>query len=181
MGIIKTIDSEGNDIGSVDRKLVVKRGLRHQIVSVLIYSETEQSILLQRRSEKRDSCPGMWDSSASGHVNEREDAQTAIIRETREEIGVVIDPGKLKLIGQYNTDEKLNDGYLRRQTLVYAYNVNSMAIKTVIQPEELAEVEWIKIADVVNIIINSKSDPIYKSHKFTKGLVRSINFLTLTL
>jgi isopentenyldiphosphate isomerase len=45
-------------------------------------------VFLQKRSMKKDRQPGVWDSSASGHIDAGEDYDTGAIRELREEIGL---------------------------------------------------------------------------------------------
>ena len=38
----------------------------------------------------KDTAPGLWDSSTSGHVDAGEDYDTCAVRELREEIGLVV-------------------------------------------------------------------------------------------
>jgi len=45
-------------------------------------------VFLQKRSQAKDSCPGRWDSSCSGHLDAGEDYDVAATRELREEIGL---------------------------------------------------------------------------------------------
>ena len=178
---IKIIDENGIDVGCLRRDLAVKYGLRHQIASVLIYSDTDHTVLLQRRNEKKTSCPGMWDKSAGGHVDAHEDSISAVIRETKEELGISLIQNELKLLGKYNTDDKLTDGYLRRQTLDFIYNTKPKKLKIIIQPEELEQVEWVKIYELKKILTTDKLNPKYKSHDLTKGLIRALNLLIIDL
>jgi len=74
----------------VDRKPrseVHRLGLLHRAVHVLVFNSRGQ-IFLQKRSMKKDRQPGLWDSSASGHVDSGEDYDATAIREVREEIGL---------------------------------------------------------------------------------------------
>lgn len=74
----------------VDRKprsVVHRLGLLHRAVHVLVFNPGGQ-IFLQKRSMKKDRQPGLWDSSASGHVDSGEDYDTTAVREVREEIGL---------------------------------------------------------------------------------------------
>jgi isopentenyldiphosphate isomerase len=45
-------------------------------------------IFLQKRSMSKDSSPGLWDSSSSGHLDCGEDYDACVVRELREEIGL---------------------------------------------------------------------------------------------
>jgi isopentenyldiphosphate isomerase len=75
----------------IDRKLrseVHRLGLRHRAVHVLVFNSRGQ-IFLQKRSLRKDKSPGLWDSSASGHVDSGEHYDATAVRELREEIGLV--------------------------------------------------------------------------------------------
>ena len=45
-------------------------------------------LFLQKRSLLKDSSPGLWDSSASGHLDVGEDYHDAAVRELAEELGI---------------------------------------------------------------------------------------------
>jgi len=69
------------------RSVVHRLGLKHRTAHVLVFNSRGE-IFLQRRSLKKDRQPGVWDSSASGHLDTGEDYDTAAARELREEIGL---------------------------------------------------------------------------------------------
>jgi isopentenyldiphosphate isomerase len=69
------------------RSEVHRLGLMHRAVHVLLFNSQGQ-IFLQLRSMKKDRQPGVWDSSASGHVNSGEEYDACAVREVREELGV---------------------------------------------------------------------------------------------
>jgi len=172
---IKIIDDVGKDIGCIDYSYLVKLGLRHQIVKLLIYCDKSRTVLLQQRSKCDDSCPGMWDNSASGHVDANEDNLSAIVRETKEELGLKINFKKLKHIGDYNTEEKLKNGFLRRRTAIYLYLVDSTDINIAINHKELEKIEWVDLSVVEKIVY--EHDFVFKGDMLTKGLVKSIEML----
>lgn len=74
-------------IGRAPRREVHRTGLRHRAVHVFIFNARGE-IFLQKRSMSKDSSPGLWDSSASGHVDAGEDYDACAVRELREEIGL---------------------------------------------------------------------------------------------
>lgn len=74
-------------IGRAPREQLHARGLRHRAVHVLVFNARGQ-LFLQKRSQRKDREPGLWDSSASGHVDAGEDYDTAAVRELQEELGV---------------------------------------------------------------------------------------------
>ena len=74
-------------VGRATRREVHARGLLHRAVHVLVFDQAGR-VFLQKRSMRKDLCPGLWDSSCSGHLDSGEDYDTAAVRELGEEIGV---------------------------------------------------------------------------------------------
>lgn len=76
-------------IGHAPRAEVHARGLRHRAVHVMVLNARGE-VFLQKRSMLKDRQPGVWDSSASGHVDSGEDYDACALREVREELGVTL-------------------------------------------------------------------------------------------
>jgi isopentenyl-diphosphate delta-isomerase type 1 len=76
-------------VGRATRREVHARGLLHRAVHVLVFDAAGR-VFLQKRSMKKDLCPGLWDSSCSGHLDAGEDYDAAAVRELKEEIGITV-------------------------------------------------------------------------------------------
>ena len=76
-------------IGRRTRDEVHRLGLMHRAVHVLVFNSRGE-IFLQQRSWRKDRQPGLWDSSASGHVDSGEDYDACAVRELHEEIGLIL-------------------------------------------------------------------------------------------
>jgi len=74
-------------IGRAPRSEVHTRGLLHRAVHVLVFN-ARGAVFLQKRSPTKDTSPGLWDSSSSGHVDSGEDYDSCAVREVWEEIGL---------------------------------------------------------------------------------------------
>jgi isopentenyl-diphosphate delta-isomerase len=74
-------------IGRAPRREVHARDLRHRAIHVLVFNARGE-VFLQKRSLTKDTSPGLWDSSTSGHVDAGEDYDACAVRELREEIGL---------------------------------------------------------------------------------------------
>ena len=85
--IFDVVNERDEVIGQAPRREVHARGLWHRAVHVLVYNARGQ-IFLQKRSLKKDTAAGLWDSSSSGHVDSGEDYDPCAVREVREEIGL---------------------------------------------------------------------------------------------
>jgi isopentenyl-diphosphate delta-isomerase len=56
------------------------------------------AILLQKRAKTKKTSPGMFHISAAGHINVDESPIDAAMRETKEELGITVDPALLYLV-----------------------------------------------------------------------------------
>jgi len=106
--IFDVVNDRDEVIGRQPRSEVHRLGLMHRAVHVLVFNSRGQ-IFLQKRSLKKDRQPGLWDSSASGHVECGEDYDFCAVRELREEIGLQLAaaPERLfKLAASAETDQE---------------------------------------------------------------------------
>lgn len=87
--LFDVVDERDRVVGRAPRSEVHRRGLLHRAVHALVFDPAGR-VFLQKRSMRKDTAPGCWDSSCSGHVDAGEDYDQAVVRELREEIGVVV-------------------------------------------------------------------------------------------
>lgn len=87
--IFDVVNERDEVIGQMVRSEVHRRGLMHRAVHVLVFNGRGE-IFLQKRSMRKDCFPGAWDSSAAGHLDVGESYDACALRETREELGVVL-------------------------------------------------------------------------------------------
>ncbi len=94
--IFDVVNEQDEVIGQKLRRLVHRDGDMHRAIHVLVFNERGE-IFLQKRSMLKDTFPGVWDSSASGHLDCGEDYDACAVRELREEIGLVatVCPGRM--------------------------------------------------------------------------------------
>ena len=74
-------------IGQEHRSEVHRLGLKHRAVHMCCSYNTRGAVFLQKRSVTKDTWPGAWDSSASGHLDAGETYDACAVREVREELG----------------------------------------------------------------------------------------------
>ena len=106
--IFDVVNERDEVIGRQSRGEVHRLGLMHRAVHVLVFNAAGQ-VFLQKRSHKKDRQPGVWDSSASGHLDSGEDYDACAFRELREEIGLQLKaaPRRLfKLAASAQTDQE---------------------------------------------------------------------------
>lgn len=126
--------NEGDEvIGRQTRREVHRTGLRHRAVHVLVFNSRGE-VFLQKRSLAKDSSPGLWDSSASGHLDCGEDYDACAVRELREEIGLEVTACPKRL---FKVDACAGTG----QEFVWLYQCSSDG-PFVLQPEEIERGDW---------------------------------------
>ena len=89
--IFDVVNERDEVIGQNTRREVHRLGLKHRAVHVLVFNMRGE-VFLQKRSMTKDTAAGLWDSSASGHLDSGEDYDACALRELREEIGLIL-PG----------------------------------------------------------------------------------------
>ena len=65
-----------------------REGLLHRAVHMFVFNKRHE-LFLQKRSRLKDVHPGVWDSSAAGHLNAGEGYEETAVRELQEELGIV--------------------------------------------------------------------------------------------
>jgi isopentenyldiphosphate isomerase len=106
--IFDVVNERDEIIGRQTRAEVHRMGLMHRAVHVLVFNARGE-VFLQKRSLKKDRQPGVWDSSASGHLDCGEEYDACAVREVREEIGLrLIQPPQrlFKLPASEETDQE---------------------------------------------------------------------------
>jgi isopentenyldiphosphate isomerase len=94
--IFNVVNERDEVVGRAPRREVHAKGLMHRAVHVLVFNARGE-VFLQKRSMKKDTARGKWDSSASGHLDSGEDYDVCAVRELREEIGLQLPsvPGRI--------------------------------------------------------------------------------------
>ena len=134
--VFDIVNDSDKVIGYASRNEVHKRGLKHRSVHLLIFNK-QGSVLLQKRSMKKDTFPETWDSSVSGHVDSGETYDEALIRESWEELGVKFEgvPEKMfKVDACKETDNEFSWIYRYFSEGPFSPNV-----------DEISEIKWFSI------------------------------------
>ncbi len=86
--IFPIVDPEGNTIGSASRTECHGGSmLLHPVVHLHLFNSAGE-LYLQHRPAWKDIQPNRWDSGVGGHVDLGEELHDALLRESREELGV---------------------------------------------------------------------------------------------
>lgn len=133
------VDADDRVVGQQSRREVHRLGLRHRAVHVLVFNR-QGALFLQKRSMWKDCWPGVWDSSASGHLDAGESYEACAMRELREELGLV--PARPPE-RQFKVSASPETG----QEFAWVYRCEAEG-PFVLPPEEIERGEWFDCATV---------------------------------
>ena len=135
---------------------VLKEGEFHLVIHLwLVNSEGEY--LIQKRSSSRETSPGLWDITGGSAVAS-EGSIEALLRETEEELGVLLDPEKIpKPIRWTHADRGgIVDIYFVHQDIPIEHFKSC--------PDEVESVRWATIPEIKEMISDGtfwSDDPRY--------------------
>lgn len=151
------VDKDDTVIGSGTIKNAIENGIIRRVSRILIFN-AKGDVLLQRRGDTI-SYPGLWNDSASGHVDVGETYMEAALREMKEEMG--IKGVTLTEVGKFYGEEL--DGALIRKAFNTLYTGVFNGTLTP-DPHEVSETKWISVVDLQKWIEE-------RPHDFTPGSV----------
>jgi isopentenyldiphosphate isomerase len=131
--IFDIVNERDEVIGQMPRPRVHREGHKHRAIHALVFNARGE-LFLQKRSMTKDTFPGAWDSSASGHVDSGEDYDACAVRELREELGLSVGTPPARL---FKIDACTETG----QEFVWVYRLASEG-PFVLHPEEIERGEW---------------------------------------
>ncbi len=86
--LFDVVDHDDNVLRQEPRCVVHREDLLHRAVHVFVFNKHKE-LFLQKRSRLKDKHPGVWDSSAAGHINAGEGYDETAVRELEEELGII--------------------------------------------------------------------------------------------
>jgi len=147
--IFDIVNDNDEVIGQLPRRLVHRDGHKHRAVHVFVFDHRGR-IFLQKRSQSKDTFPGRWDSSASGHLDAGEDYDACAVRELREEIGLTATSPPRRLF-------KINACPETGQEFVWAYQLEFEGPFT-LHPEEIERAAWFTPEEVNRWLTQTPAD-----------------------
>ena len=145
--IFDIVDESDSVVGSASRREVHRSGLLHRSTHLLVF-DSRGRVLLQKRSSEKDTFPGRWDSSVSGHVDSGEEYDACVVREAYEEIGVDLEGVPERIFKIDACEETANEF-----TWVYKHFSDG---PFVINKEEISEVRWFSGESVDQMLLGER-------------------------
>lgn len=159
--LFDVVDLNDRVIGTSTRKECNSNpDLIHRAVFVLILNSDNQ-YLWQKRSLTKDTSPGQWVTSVSGHVNAGDDYEETAVREAEEELGIKIEVEFLgKFLFRYAKETEYSAIFRAHSKGPFNHNkkeiseIRFMTLDEILQKEKQGQ---LALAKPVHLIIESLS------------------------
>lgn len=155
MELFDVIDSKGNPTGQiVSREKAHAEGIMHRTAHIWIIREMDGrvQILLQKRSQNKDSFPGKFDTSSAGHIQAGDEPLESALRELKEELGISAAPEQLHFAGTFPISfvKEFYGKVFRDEEVafVYIYKEPVNTDELILQKEEVETVQWFDLEEV---------------------------------
>lgn len=162
MELLDIVDENGVPTGeTAERARVHREGLRHRTAHVWLLRRRggRVEVLLQKRSENKDSFPGCYDISSAGHIPAGVDYIPSALRELKEELGLSARPEELILCGQrhfYYQGTFYGQPFTDRQVSnIYCLWRDVEPEELTLQESEVADVLWMPLAQCKELVRRS--------------------------
>ena len=161
MELIQIVDKNGNFTGQImDKEEAHDKNLLHNEVAAFVINDKGQ-VLLQKRSANKRFNPNKW-ALCAGHVDAYESLENAILREIKEEIGIDINPNELAPFGEREFTIRDSNSHI---TYFYYVKSNLNEEGFIIQKEELSEVKWFDIDQVIEMIKSKDESIVFRKER----------------
>lgn len=143
------VNDQDQVLGSISRlEAHQSQLLKHRSIFVLVFTD-EDELVLQKRSQAKDSFSGFWTVSVSGHVTYGQTYLEAAQRELQEELGLNL-----------NLEELYKDYFIEERefsTVFRAYLDSKDLIN--FDREEIESLAFIKLKDLAQFTRENKTTP----------------------
>lgn len=147
------VDENGIPTGEiVERSVAHSKGYRHRTAHIWIARKINNSwqLLLQKRSQNKDSFPGRYDTSSAGHITAGHEPLESAKRELEEELGIKALDGDLEYADKFVIDyskEFYGKTFIDKEiAFVYVYTKDVDISSLKLQEEEVECVEWFDVS-----------------------------------
>jgi isopentenyldiphosphate isomerase len=121
-------------------------------------------VLLAQRKWNKKNDPGKWSAAAAGTIEEGEDYESNIVKETKEELGIT--GIKFKKGPEHYVDEGKNKYFVHW----YFAKINKNEVSITIQEDEVEAVRWVDVKDLI-------ADVRLSPDKYTPNFIGSLELL----
>lgn len=187
MELVDVLDENGNKTGEkTTLDDICNRGLWHNSVHAIIITK-DHKIIAQKRSLSIVMNPDMIELSVGGAVNSAEEPLQAIIRETKEELGIHVEPSEVIYINKrrYNKHYKKLNKTSKTILHTYVIKLRRPISNTKLQDNETSKIYFLSESKAKRLVRYhriarlGKITPFYSYWKFS--LDEAVKFIHPTI
>jgi len=131
------LDENGNPTGRIhERGKPIRKGEFHLALYVWIQNDAGKYLISQRSANK--SYPHMWECTG-GNAVVGDDSLTTALKETQEELGIILDPQNGKML-HHHLRHGDHDGRGLADVWLFRQNVDISTV--ILDPEETCDARW---------------------------------------
>lgn len=145
---LDVLDANGDCCGKRPRTVVHAQGLRHAVVHLWVLQKIDEvwGVWLQQRAENRPLYPNLFDLSATGHIGAGQTPLQAVLRETQEELGLVLTEQDLHAMQRQSVQQyERGDGGFDDE-LVHSFVYQAQKTPQFAIGEEVSCVKWLPLS-----------------------------------
>ena len=146
--ILEVVDEHDRVTGTERRGVIHQKGLMHRSAQVLVFNSSGE-LFLQKRSDNKDEFPGLWDSSAAGHVDPGESYLECARRELEEELGIS-QPGGLTEVCRFPASRSTGFEHCAVHRCTWDGPIS-------FQPDEVEDGRWLEPADMDALVADPEA------------------------
>ena len=159
--LIDVLSDSGLRTGEILSRAEIHRlGKCHRAVRLYLFN-SQNELLLQRRSLIVDHAPGIFSISVTGHVHAGEFSSETVRREVEEELGLDTSQSKIDFLFSFYQEAVLHETYIDRQfndIYVMRADINPALIR--FDRSEVSEVKFVPFETFQEMLLN---DPLLAS------------------
>ena len=155
MELVDLYNEDRVPLGRTGERMAPKGPGEYRMVVHICVFDSGGRMLIQQRSMKKFSLPGMWDVAAAGGVDAGETSRQGAQREFREELGYPLDLDGLRPSVTVNFDGGFDDFYLLTRDLALE--------ELTLQREEVAAVRYVTLEELLDMADGGTFIPYPKS------------------
>ena len=144
---LDVLDDKGVQAGqTVSYEEAHEKGVMHRSVHIWFLNSNNE-LLLQKRSATKQAYPNHWDISASGHISTGQTSLEAAKAETEEELGLSLSDDAFEYLFSVEEHIVLNEGtYVNNEFQdVYLVRLDARVSDLTLQTSEVSGARWIGV------------------------------------
>ncbi len=136
-----------------------KNGWYHNTIHLWLYTK-QGEILLQQRSHKKTIHPLLWDVSVAGHIDAGETFIKAVLRETKEEIGLQLKENNLQKVGVFLHETHYENGNIQDNEFhqIYISELKTEVKNLIPQDDEVEALKLVSFKEFENLLMQSETN-----------------------